>query len=78
MLRGATQFTDALSGLPAGVCLQYVVAEGQCYMSWVSPAVPSFSLSLSPPSAPVLNRGLLHGNENCQPVPVVIMEFRGG
>lgn len=26
----------------------------------------------------LLKSGLLHGNENCRPVPAVIMEFRGG
>ena len=52
-----------------------LVTEGQRYMSCLScclfihnPFVP----------APLLNCGLQHGNENCHPVPVVIMEFRGG
>lgn len=30
------------------------------------------------PSVTLLNRGLQHGNENCRPVPTLIMEFRDG
>lgn len=43
----------------------------------VSQSSPHPLGTLALPAA-LLNTGLQHGNENCHPVPAVIMEFRGG
>lgn len=42
---------------------------------WCRPTSPQQS---HPPLLLLLKSGLQHGNENCHPVPTLIMEFRGG
>lgn len=47
-------------------------------VSRVLPALAPSPRPSRPPPLLLLKSGLQHGNENCHPVPAVIMEFRGG